>query len=319
MTRLTNLALWLVSALVALQHLAAAATIDVDTVLGPNHPYPDQTITVVDGANPPTDLTILEGAGIGNFSGGPPVAVGLDLYGSSRAHMLGGAISGFPHNVLLHDRSVFQMDAGSLDLYLIEARDDSSVILNGGDWWEVQTYDFGRVRVNGGNDNATFTVKTFGESHAALNSESLVFIADELSTAVINSGNYDLAYARGSSEVLVNGGHFTTGMSAFDNAILRIRDIDSISEEYVDISNNAIAHVYGTNLRFEVSTENRPLVRGTWPDGGNFAFRYRLHDQGQIILHEVPEPTTAPLLAIAATALTFTARRSFWRRSQLNS
>ena len=149
MTRLTISALCLLSALVAVESVATAATIDVDTVLGPNHPYQDQTISVIDGANPPTNVTILEGAVIGDLPGEPALTVGLDLYGSSRVHMLGGGIRGFPHCVLLDDESVFQMDAGSLDSSGIEARDDSTVILNGGRWITVQGHDSSRIEING--------------------------------------------------------------------------------------------------------------------------------------------------------------------------
>ncbi len=318
MNRATRIVVWCLVAAIASQNMRlAAAMLDVDAILGPDHPYTSETITLVDGADPPTEVVVLDGALIGGLPGNPTQPIGFDVYGKSILTMRGGRVKGSQQSVLLHYQSVFHMLDGEIDSAQIESRDASRVALDDGNWGAVFAYDSSRVRVNGGNENATFNVRTFGASHVALNSESFEFIADELSTAVISSGNFELAYARGNSEVLVNGGFFLTGLFAFDDAVLRIRDIDSIDEEYVDISHNAVAHVYGTNLRFEVSPENRPLVLGTWPGGGNFAFQYRLFDQGQIILHEVPEPTAAPLLAIAAAILAFTRRRSLWRRSQL--
>jgi hypothetical protein len=293
------LALCIVLALVCKP--TSGAVIDANTVLGPDHPFHDETLVIINGLNPPTKVTVLDGALIGDVNGEPFVPIGLDVFGQSEILMIGGGIGGVQRAAVLHDDSLFHMLAGTIDLSGIEARDMSRVIVDNGEWRGVNAYDSSRVRINGGDDNSTFFVKTFGESHAVINSNvHLDFIADESSTMVINGGVFEMAFARGNSQLLINGGHYVTGLFVFDSAVVRIRGIDDITEEYIDVGDTAIVDIYGTGLHFDFDNESRPLVVGTLADGDDIAARYRLRDQGQIILHEVPEPAARALGALSA-------------------
>jgi hypothetical protein len=282
-------------------------------VIGPVHPYGDETLTIVDGPNPPTTVTLLDGALVGDVNGEPFIPIGLDVFGQSQVRMLGGGIGGVQQAILLHDDSLFHMLMGRLDVSGIELRDNATAILEDGYWGRVGAYGSSRVRVNGGEAGSTFHVSTFGQSHVAINSEKMHFRADEFSTMVINAGFFEGAEVLGNAEVLVNGGSFITGLQVSDNAVVRIRDIMTITEEYVDVRDNAVVNFYGTNLRFDIlriDEDDVPVVRGNWPDGDSFAIRYRLFDQGQIILHEVPEPAAWALLAVGAVGL------FAWRRAR---
>jgi hypothetical protein len=288
-------------------------TISSDTVLGPDHPFPEQTITVIDGVNSPTEVTVVEGALVGDVIGGENIQVGFDVFGQSKIKMQGGVLRGAQQAAIMHDASIFHMFNGLIHVGSIESRDSSRVVLENGEWSSVVAYDNSRVRVNGGAENSVFSVRTFGESHAVINSDvHLDFLANESSTAVINHGDFEIAWAGGNSEVLINGGYYANvGIQAVENAVVQIRGIDGIAEERIEVLDSATVHFYGTGLRFDedVFPNTGPVVVGTFANGEPINVRYRLQDQGQIILHEVPEPAAGALLAIGAAGWAFFRRR----------
>jgi hypothetical protein len=132
-----------------------AATIDVDTVIGPDYPFQQETIVVVDGLNPPTDVTILDGVLLGTPSG-PTADVGIDLRGVSRAKMLGGILQGNIESVSVHDSSLFHMVEGEIIFRPVVAHDNGRVILDSGLWGDAFAYDNSRVYINGGDDDWIF-------------------------------------------------------------------------------------------------------------------------------------------------------------------
>jgi hypothetical protein len=290
-----------------------AATINVDTLLGPGHPFPNETITIVDGATPPTRVGVIDGAVIGGQPGQFAVPVGLDVYGKSFVTMTGGIITGLQQSVRVNDEAEFHMLGGEIDTRHIESRDSSRVVLDGGAWNDVFVYDNSRVRVSGGAENSVFSVRAFGESHAVINSDvHLDFLANESSTAVINHGDFEIAWAGGNSEVLIYGGYYANvGFQAVENAVVRIHGIDGIAEERIEVLDSATVHFYGKGLRFDedVFPNTGPVVVGTFANGEPINVRYRLQDQGQIILHEVPEPAAGALLAIGVSGWAFFRRR----------
>lgn len=281
-----------------LSQFGDAAVLNTDTVLGPDHPYPGETIVVVDGLSPPTEVTVLDGAIIGSLPDGGAVPVGIDVFGASIVNMLGGRIRASERSVLLHDQSVFRIGDGRLGL--IESRDISQVILDGGEWGSVNAYGSSRVRVNGGDDGSIFEVTTFGESHAVINGAELNLIAAESSTVVINDGMFEGLLVSDNAKMLVNGGHFIVGIAATGNGVVRLRSVDGFADdEPLYVQDNGVIHIYGTGLRFGIDPfTDQPSVLGTLADGDPFSGQYRIFDQGQIILHEVPEPGAVGLLGI---------------------
>jgi hypothetical protein len=127
-----------------------AATIDVDTVLGPGHPYRTDTITVVDGDDPPTEVDVLEGAFVGGTPQGGVFPIGFDVYGRSIVSLLGGVVEASEKTVLLHDQSVFHMQSGIISNAPIEARDASKVIIDDGVWHDARAFNSSDLLINGG-------------------------------------------------------------------------------------------------------------------------------------------------------------------------
>lgn len=282
----------------------SAATINTDTVLGPDHPYVDESIVVVDGENRPTVVTILDGAIIGGIPGQSEQPIGIDAFGRSEIEMLGGFLMG-ERPALMHDRSIFRMSGG--ETHLIEARDESNVVLEGGRWGAVWAYDSSFLRANGPRDGVDFSVRTFDESHAVIEGDEIGLIADDTSNVVVRGGEFHQIRAIGNSRILVNGGAFSdSSPGAYENAVVDIWSIEAIAEEPIVAAQNGIVNIYGNDLRFDVRDDNGRLIHfiaGKLADGDSFAAEYQIRDQGQIILHEVPEPGTWGLLAVGVGAL----------------
>ncbi len=290
------LAVWLM--LIAVP--ASAATISTDTVLGPDHPFPNETITVVDGDTPPTHVTILDGAIIGGIPGQSAQPIGIDVFGQSEIEMLGGFLMG-ERPALMHDHSVFRMSGG--ETHLIEARDQSKVKIEGGSWGAVWGFDSSRIRINGPQDGNSYSLRTFGESHAVIVGDELDLIAAELSTVVVRGGEFHMINATGNAVILVDGGVFSdSSPSALDDGVVHLWSLASIADEPIIAADSGIVNIYGTDLRFEVFDDHgnlKNIIVGKLTDGDDFESEYRIFDQGQIILHEVPEPGTWALAAVA--------------------
>ncbi|MDZ4783663.1 MAG: PEP-CTERM sorting domain-containing protein [Planctomycetia bacterium] len=293
--------------------VSRGAVIDVDTVIGPDYPFQQETITVVDGIQPPTEVTILDGVLLGTPSG-PSVDIALELLGVSRAAMQGGIIQGSTESVAVRDHASFHMVGGEIIFRPIVAHDNSRVVIDAGQWENIQSFDSSRVQINGGGPlGHIYSLKTFGDSHAVINDSGLDALADDTSSIVVNFGRFESFRSLGNSEVLIKGGGYTTGIRALEASVVHIRGLDDdLFSEPLRIENSAVVHVYGTGLHFDVVPDpdiQINVVRGTWADGSEALFRYRLFDQGQIILHEVPEPTAAALLALGAASMLV------WRRA----
>ncbi len=289
-----------------------AAVINMDTVLGANHPFPGETIVVVDGNDPPTEVTVLDGASIGSLPDGGAVPIGFDVFGVSVVNMLGGGIHASERSAVLHERSVFRMTGGVTGL--TEARDQSKVIVEGGRWGAVWGYDSSFIRINGPRDGNSFSVRTYGDSHAVVEGDELGLVAADSSTVVVKGGEFHRIDATGNATILVDGGDFSdSSPAAVDNGVVDLWSIDSMADEPIVAAGNGIVNIYGTGLRFDEIDDHgilRKIIVGKLADGDNFGEEYEIRDQGQIILHEVPEPGTWALAAVAMGLFgVFAARR----------
>jgi hypothetical protein len=111
-----------------------------------------------------------------------------------------------------------------------------------------------------------------------------------------------------SSRAYVDGGGFED-IHAFGASVLTWRGGNLYRGELLVVADSAQAHIYGQDLQYIVDEVDGPMLVGRWADGTDMAARYIVRDQGKIILHEVPEPSTWALLAIGAASLAWGVRR----------
>jgi hypothetical protein len=287
-----------------------AATIDASTVIGPGDLFGDETLTIVDGVDPPTRVALLEGAIVGDINGEPFIPIGMNVFGQSEVRMLGGGIGGVQRAVLLHEQSLFSLHSGSLGQGGIEALDISRVFLEGGDLTSLDIFakDSSRVQVNGGEFGA---VRGFGSSHIVMTegSPSDIYLFDD-ATFVMNGGVLgESLITEGNSRALINSGGASSVVYAKGDSVITFRG-GNVTETVV-LEDNALLHLYGTDLEFSFDTTQPEikLVVGFLADGTDVRFSYDPAKQQQIILHEVPEPAAGALLAIGAAGLAWGVRR----------
>jgi hypothetical protein len=94
------------------------------------------------------------------------------------------------------------------------------------------------------------------------------------SELVVNDGGVESLQMSGNSRVLAKGGFFTTAIQASDNSTIVYRGgaLESLDVPFI-MSDSAIMHVYGTNLRFDVLDNHgnpKPVFVGTLADGTDF-------------------------------------------------
>jgi hypothetical protein len=277
---------------------ARGATIDVDTVLGPGHPYLNETITVVDGVSPPTVVQVIEGAIIG----GPPtqmsLPIGLDVYGRSIVEVLGGFIRGREQSIFLHDEAQLRMSGGEIRGSAIELRDSSQALFHDGDY-AFRAYGDSRVEVYGGDGGGRAYENARVVQRGGHVSDLLLY---DNSTFVMHDGyvNFGLV-AYGKSRTLKNGGGITFLTQLFDEAVVTIRG-GNVSED-VYVYDDARLHLYGFGLDFEISEEGEHYVSGRLADGTRVQSFFPADHQSRIILHEVPEPATWAIFAVGFATL----------------
>jgi hypothetical protein len=276
-----------------------AATLNTDTVLGPDHPYPNETITVVDGIDPPTVVQVIEGATIGYDVEEFPPPVGLDVFGRSIVEVTGGYIRGREQSILLHDRSQLKMSGGEIDLSAIELRDSSQAFFHGGRY-AYNAYGNSRVELYGSDGDSSNEGRAY--ENARLVQYSGYIDGGELygnSSLIIHGGGMSFLSMFGESRMLFNGGQFIFGdVWLFDETIATIRGGTQVGGEY-HVKDDARLHIYGYGLEFRPDNDGLAhFVRGTLADGSVAYIQYYLDDQDKIILHEVPEPGTWGMLMV---------------------
>jgi hypothetical protein len=288
----------LASALIFSIH-ASGTTIDVDTIIDAGNPLND--IIVVDGVSPPTHLSIVAG-GVASIANS---GLAIDAFGSSRVNLLGGRIqSGFV-GVRLNDNARLHVVDGEIATsgYIAEAHDRGRIRIDAGSFvGGSQLFDSGLLEMNGGDIRAT---RGFNSAKIVQRGGSLedLFLNDD-STFVMHDGGIGFTLeTNGNSRALINGG--TIGGLALavlnDESVLTLRGGPQIAE--FRVNDEALLHVYGFGLEFVFDEDLGHFVQGTLADGSVADFRYRLADQDQIILHEVPEPATWGILLVGLAGL----------------
>ncbi|MDZ4779005.1 MAG: PEP-CTERM sorting domain-containing protein [Planctomycetia bacterium] len=286
-----------------------AATIDVDTVLDASNPFFNESLTLVDGTSPPTRLTVLDGALVTSET------LAIDAYGSSIIDMRGGSLSSEDEDIglRLNDDATLVLSGGRINTVSFsgEARDRSRIELRGGEMLEgFRLLDSSRMDIVSGRFDVLL-VAGYGNSRTVMTggSPSHVRLFDDASF-VMHAGILPGGLVtEGSSRALLNGGS-TYIVQVFGQSELTVRG--GVLIDTIVAADSGIIRIYGTGLHYAEDDDNPNVkyIRGTLADGTELEVFYRIRDQGQIIFHEVPEPTAWSLLTIGAAVLTFVSRRS---------
>ena len=140
--------------------------------------------------------------------------------------------------------------------------DQTTVTMTGGDIEYCNIYDTANLNFSGGE---ILLVATYNNSKATINA----------STAGGGFELYDYSQVH-----LYDAGNFTN-VQIFDNAEL---------------------HVYGYDFSYDPSTTGTREIYGTWENGQSFKIALRQPSDydpyTQVILHEIPEPSTISILGL---------------------
>jgi len=287
---------------------SVAATIDSNTLLDASNPFLNETLTIVDGASPPTRLTVLDGARVTSDT------LAIDAYGLSIIDMRGGSLNSEDFGLRLNDDSKFILSGGRINSinFSAEARDRSMIELRGGERLEgFKLLDSSYLHIISG-DFDVLQVDGLGNSRTVMTGgrPSEVELYDDASFVLHNGILAEALITNGRSRALIKSGGIGSVVRANGESLLTVRG--GLIPETVVVFDSATIHFYGTGLHFDEDDLNPQvkLIQGTLADGTNLDVRYQIHDQGEIILHEVPEPGSWALMAMGATGVYF-ARR--WR------
>jgi hypothetical protein len=288
--------------------------IDTDTVIDAHNSFPDSSIEVIDGDNPPTIVEIVDGGVVWDS---PATSV---VRGSSIVNVSGG----FIRSVVTEDSSTLNVSGGIVGSLGdgIRARGNSTVNFSGGlvdggiDGHEaISAEQNSTVNITGGKiegDEATISV---GDS-AVMNitggniepDESYGIVVGGSGRVNMSGGQFDLAgmgslFAEDSAEVLITGGTFfgltATASSHFSILGGTMEGIDSSGESSVFLGGGSIQsllaadssaiEVHGSNLLLD-----NGRLTGVLNDGSMIDATAQTMGNGQILL--VPEPSAIALL-----------------------
>lgn len=288
-----------------MQSQAATITLSENTVFDGDPSHGGDTFVVIDGATPPTVVDIIDGA---NLQGDDDFPI-FDLYGSSVAHLRGGFV-GFSskpafqlneHSTLIVSGGVFQGEC--------ELTDESRMRLIDGDGGRIRTRGQSSARFDGGQFDFA---DAFGESRIVMNGGfTETIVGHDVSEVIIRGGSFTSGVLfEDKSQAMILGGDFIDNIMVTGDSILTWRGGQLAAGEILNVEGSGVAHLYGHDLKFVVDDEDGPMIVGTWADGTGAGGRYIIRDQGQIILHEVPEPGAWGLAVISALILA-TGRRLF--------
>ncbi len=158
--------------------------------------------------------------------------------------------------------------------------------------------------------------RLFMDGGAIYDDDDSAIVGSDSAELVIQSGTVFSEEAfmmelSGSASATVNGGSFSIESSdhsserfAFrttDESVLNIRagDFTELNTlNLFDVYDMSIVNVFGRDLQF---SDNQ--LTGTLTDGNALANTVRLHDEGRILLHNVPEPTVGIMAFMAIAAL----------------
>lgn len=285
---------------------ARAVIINTSTVIDANNSFPGETVEVVDGANPPTVVDVVEGAVIGGWMTNPDIIArgqsivrlwdggilehDLDavvtLHDQSRVQVFGEYGYWQELGIILHDSSRLDLVAGSSIGYAV-AEGTAHIHVRDGQINSVRTDDHASARlINAdgvlGLENVDVTAG--GNSEIKIRGSALDKIQAEDDSAIWLAGGGSLPYASDRAQF-----HWVDG--------IRFR-------EPFNVSDDATLHVYGYDMEYTFYDNGEPpAVHGYRKDGTFFYNPVILRDNARIVFHTVPEPTSASMFALGALTI----------------
>lgn len=194
---------------------------------------------------------------------------------------------GSAYNILTYDSSILNVNGGTSEVY---ARNESTVNIGDGVVYTLDSYDFSMVNIFGGQTYHVTAYNT-GTVNVLDNATLDTLFAHNFGVVNMSGGKTSRIGATEFSTVNLSGGLVTDDLAAGDSGIINVYGY------YLDKS--ATGGKFGNGF-----------VWGEWESGVPFNFDfYGTDTYSQVILHEIPEPSTFTL--IIAGSLLFRKRRTF--------
>lgn len=288
---------------------AHAAIINASTVIDDNNSFPGETVEVVDGANPPTVVTV-NGGVIGGWRTNPDiVARGMSvvrlnsggiqesdqdaiarLYDQSRLQVFGEYGYAPELSVILHDSARLDLVAGG-SIGGASLSGTSHLRSENGKIEHLTTYDNTTARIIN-------TVGSLDRLHITARGNSVVkntrgrveWIRSQDESTIWHDGSGLRPSATGRSNFhWVYGARFT---------------------DVFDVRDEATLHLYGYDMEYTIDNGGEvPAVQGYRKDGTRFYTPVVLYDNARIVFHTVPEPGSVVLAGLGALACVIFRRR----------
>lgn len=231
--------------------------------------------------NPPTVVTLVDGALIG--SNVPPVAGHLEV----------------------HDDSIVHIEPGARIIWELYALDDSVVYMSGGAAGDTYVWDNGTLNMSSG---------YAGMYLSAEDSSTVNFSGGQVGHGISGVGSSTLNISDGAFGFLNAWGTSTVNLSGWS-------DSNGWGQMGLGASGSATVNVFGRDLLLTEDPEHEDIfaLTGTWADRSPVDIRVSWSEDAQIILHQVPEPSTAALGLTAGLALLAYALRKTGRKTRKTS
>lgn len=250
-----------------------AATINVNTIISAENSIPRDLIQIVDGESPPTVVQMIDGGeaiqvnvaehSIFNFFGGT-IEFGLHARNESQVHFHQGTIP----FLTVRDNATANIFGGTIE-------SEVRLLTGFGTSATLNIFD-GLIRGNVVPDAMGGILNIHGGRMGSL------FGLGGGSTVVnISGGSLELFRVDGTTTVHWSGGELRSKLGTF--------------------LNDSILNIYGHDLEMEELPNGKKLLSGTLLDGTDLANHFiATEDNAQIILHNVPEPSSLALLTVAS-------------------
>ncbi len=163
----------------------------------------------------------------------------------------------------------------------------------------ISSGEYGTVNIYDTPPNQTIVAMTGGD----------ISYGNVYNTAILNCYGGELFFPRiyDNAIVTIYNIDYIASVELHGNGQLHIYDGGSASSVSIQIFDNAELHVYGYGFVYNPSVTGTNAISGFWGNGERFTLGLRQPSNydpyTQVILHEIPEPTTFLLMSVVALYL----------------